>query len=93
VTVSIGTFEDLQPDRGRPIDRNPSLPCDGPCSRSFNRQDYWQPRHVGIGGDPRDAAFICDDCLAMAIKFQKRRQNNQKLSEFLEADERGGEGA
>jgi len=86
MTVSVGTFEDLQPDRGQPVDRSPSFPCDGPCGRSFDWRGYWKVRHVNLGGDPRDAPFLCDECLATAIQYHDRATRNRRLDEFQEGD-------
>jgi len=80
MTVSVGTFEDLRPDTPQPIDRNPSIQCDGPCDRSFDWRDYWKPR--AMLGNPREAKTICDECLDAAIRYHNRRTNNHELTDF-----------
>jgi len=80
MTVSVGTFEDLQPDQHQPIDRNPSLECDGPCGESFDWQEYWKPRYTL--GEPRKALLLCDECLSVAIEYHDRVTRNRQLTEF-----------
>jgi len=91
--LSIGTFEDLQGRRPQPIDRNPSIDCNG-CAASFNWQDYWKPRYVDDDGnrteDPHEASFLCDDCYAEREQQARRRANNYQLTNWPTGELVGG---
>jgi len=88
MTISVGTFEDLQPDRGRPVDRNPSLSCNQ-CGAQHDWQDYWQARMTERDKDP-DRPLLCDDCLERADVWHDRWTDNRQLTEFVGS--RGTEG-
>jgi len=88
MTNSVGTFEDLQPDRGRPVDRNPSLSCNQ-CDAQHDWQDYWQARMTERDKDPA-RPLLCDDCLERADEWHGRWTDNRQLSEFVGS--RGTEG-
>jgi len=81
MTISVGSFEDLQPDSAQPIDRNPTLQCQGQCGRSFNWQDYWKERYL-LSDDPRTAPQHCDECLESLDIWHDRLVKNHSLSAF-----------
>jgi len=83
MTVSVGTFKDLQPDRGRPVDRNPSLACNQ-CGAQHDWQDYWQARMTDRDNDP-DRPLLCDDCLERADEWHDRWTDNRQLTEFADS--------
>jgi hypothetical protein len=83
MTISVGTFDDLQPDR-RPVDRNPSLSCNQ-CGAQHDWQDYWEPRMTDRDKDP-DRPLLCDDCLERADVWHDRWTDNRQLSEFTEGE-------
>lgn len=89
MTISVGTGEDLQPDRGKPVDRNPSLPCNQ-CGAQHNWQDYWRPRMTDRDKDP-DRPLLCDNCLGRANQWHNRWRNNRQLTEFVDAQDAEGE--
>lgn len=81
MTVSVGTFEDLQASQGRPVDRNPSLACDQ-CEEQHDWQDYWSPRMVDRDNDST-RPLLCDDCVERAAEWHERWANNHQLSEYV----------
>jgi len=81
MTIRVGTFEDLQPDRGRPVNCNPSLSCNQ-CDAQHDWQGYWQPRMTERDNDP-DRPLLCDDCLERADEWHDRWMDNRQLSEFV----------
>lgn len=82
--VSIGTYDDLRGGGERPIDRNPSFPCEI-CGESFNWQDYWKDRLLGGDGDPREASMWCDECETEIQTLRRRLSDNATLSEWGES--------
>ena len=80
MTMSVGTCENLQPDRGHPVDCNPSLPCNQ-CGAQHSWQDYWKGRMTERDTAP-DRPLLCDDCLKRADEWHDRWANNRQLSEF-----------
>jgi len=79
MTISIGTFDDLQPDRPQPIDRNPSLPCER-CGNSYNWQDYWKDRF-----SKPDGVFWCDSCWGEFIEeawYDRHERDHKTFGEW-----------
>lgn len=81
MTISVGSYDDLEPERAQPIDRNPSIPF-GMCGESHNWQDYWKER---VSDDPREQPFWCDSCYGELIeqaRIERRASENHGLSDY-----------
>lgn len=85
MTLSIGSYHDLEPSQPQPIDRNPSIDCPK-CGESHNYQDYWEPRYVdGKDWNPAEVCWLCDECLErMYAKYDRvrRGREHKQLTEF-----------
>jgi len=84
MTISVGTFEDLQPQPERPIDRNPSIPC-GVCNDCYNYQDYWERRYVkNKAWNPATVIWICDSCREQMNDWKETRMKEREHKQLTE---------
>lgn len=79
--LAVGSFEDLEPDRGQFVDRNASMPCEI-CRESFAWQDYWKDRILSADCDHRDAELWCDDCTEEIQSLRRRLSKNSRITEW-----------
>lgn len=78
--VAVGSYGDLEPDRGQPVDRNPSVEC-RICGESFHWGDYWAPR-IFDAENPEDVPLWCDDCEEEIQTLRRRLSDNEDLSQW-----------
>lgn len=84
MTISIGTFDDLQPDRGRPIDRDPIVSC----SECDEKQLWskWVKQYPEITPETN---LLCRFCRAdervgewHQHRIEQRKEKNHQLLEY-----------
>lgn len=71
-------------DLGNVPDRNPFISC-AECGESFKWQGYWEPRIVDgdrVDAPHSDEPWLCDDCHERQARLTRRRENNQKITEW-----------
>lgn len=86
--ISVGSYEDLEPEGPQPVDRNPLVDCHGDCGERYQ----WKQWQEWYDFTP-ETAFVCPDCRERRDRRHRRRENNQRLSGFGSGSEREADDA
>lgn len=80
MTISIGSYEDLEPRETRPIDRNPDIPCHE-CGESQS-WDEWQEQYHEITPETKLRCPGCWGQLIEQARIERKQERHKQITEF-----------
>ena len=80
MTISVGSYEDLEPTHEQPIDRNPTVQC----HECTNSQDWktWQEQYGEITPETKLRCAECWGELIQQAQIERKAKRNHGITEY-----------